>query len=89
VPNLPEVMPAFEPPPTWIAFFGPANMPKPILDRLYGSLVTALKDPELRDKVEATGVAVMLNTPEEFAALQKRDIANIGKVVKAAGIQPE
>jgi tripartite-type tricarboxylate transporter receptor subunit TctC len=89
VPNMPEVLPGFEPPPTWIAFFGPAQLPKPVLDRIYGALVGALKDADLRDKVEATGVAVMLNTPEEFAALQKRDIASIGRVVKAAGIKPE
>ncbi|MFM9967129.1 MAG: Bug family tripartite tricarboxylate transporter substrate binding protein [Burkholderiales bacterium] len=89
VPNMPEVVAGFEPPPTWIAFFGPAKMPKPVLDRIYGALVGTLKDQDLRDKVEATGVAVMLNTPEEFAALQKRDIASVGRVVKAAGIQAE
>lgn len=89
VPNLPEVMLGFEPPPTWIAFFGPAQMPRPVLDRIHGAIVTAMKDQDLRDKVEATGVAAVLNTPEEFLAVLKRDIASIGKVVKAAGIQPE
>ena len=89
VPNMPEILPGFEPPPTWIAFFGPAAMPRPVLDRIHGAIVTAMKDQDLRDKVEATGVAAVLNTPEEFLAVIKRDIANVGKVVKAAGIQPE
>ena len=41
VPNLPEVVPGFEPPPTWIAFFGPAKMPKPVTDRLRNALADA------------------------------------------------
>ena len=89
VPNMPEVLPGFEPPPTWIAFFGPALLPRPVLDRLHGAIVTAMKDQDLRDKVEATGVAAILNTPEEFLALLKRDIASVGKVVRDAGIKPE
>ncbi len=90
VPNMPELVQGFEPPPTWIGFFGPAKLPKPIADRLRGAIADALaQDRDLRDKVEATGVEVIANTPEQFLELLKRDIGVVGRIVKAVGIQPE
>ena len=90
VPNMPEVVPGYEPVPNWIAFFGPAGLPKSIADLLRGAVADAVaQDKELRSKIEGTGVNIMTNTPEEFLSMLKRDIANVAKIVKAAGIQPE
>ena len=51
--------------------------------------VALAQDAALKEKVEATGVEAITNTPEEFAAVLKRDIGIVGRIVKAAGIQPE
>jgi tripartite-type tricarboxylate transporter receptor subunit TctC len=90
VPTMQEVIKGFESPPGWIGFFGPPQLPRPIADRLRNAVADALaQDPGLKEKVEGTGVAAITNTPDEFAAMLKRDIAFAARIVKAAGIQPE
>jgi tripartite-type tricarboxylate transporter receptor subunit TctC len=89
VPTLTELIPGFEYPPSHIGFFGPPNLPRPITDRLQGAIAEALKDPELRAKVEATGVWVLANRPEEFAAMIRQGMEVVGRLVKTAGIKPE
>jgi tripartite-type tricarboxylate transporter receptor subunit TctC len=90
VPNMPELIPGYEPVPIWIGFIGPARMPKPVADRLRGAIADAVQqDKELRGKIEATGVTIVTNTPEEFLEALKSDIVSVGKTVKAAGIRPE
>ena len=45
---------------------------------------------EVRDKLEAIGFVILPpNTPEQFAAAIKHELQSVGKIVKAAGIQPE
>ena len=47
-PAIPEVVPGFEPPPSWTGLFAPANLPQPILRRLSADAVKALNAPETR-----------------------------------------
>lgn len=89
VPMISETLPKFEDLPTFIGFFGPAQLPKPIVDRLQGAISQAMKDSALREKVEATGVLVLANKPEEYAAMIKKSITEVGRLVKAAGIKPQ
>jgi tripartite-type tricarboxylate transporter receptor subunit TctC len=89
VPAMTEVLEGYRNVPAWLAFFGPARMPAPVLGRLHGALLGALTTPEVRDKVESAGFVVVGSTPEQFRASLKRDIELVGKIVKAAGIKPE
>ena len=43
----------------------------------------------MRDRLIATGVTPVGNTPAEFAAVIKADLAKWGKVVKVAGVKVE
>lgn len=89
IPTISEVLPNFDPPPSWFGMFGPAGLPKPVLLRLNADMVKALSVPELRAKVEEMGNLVIANSPEEYAALIRRGTATFGKVFKAAGLKPE
>jgi tripartite-type tricarboxylate transporter receptor subunit TctC len=72
----------------WNGIFAPAGTPRPIIDVLHRELVKAYNAPEIRAQVEATGSYVAADTPEEFAAFIRAEVAKWGKVGRAAGIKP-
>jgi tripartite-type tricarboxylate transporter receptor subunit TctC len=89
IPSISETVPAFQKPSSWLGFFGPPNLPPPILARIHGEMVKALRSPDVQSKLEDAGLAVTANSPEEFAALLKDGIEKYGRIIQAAGIQPE
>jgi tripartite-type tricarboxylate transporter receptor subunit TctC len=70
-------------------FLAPAGTPKDIVAKLNTEINAALKQPEVRAKLEAAGIEVQGGTPQDYAALIKSDLAKWGKVVKQAGIEQE
>ena len=89
IPSISETIPAFKKPSSWFGFFGPPGLPAPILARLNAEMVKALRTPEVRSKLEEAGLAVIADTPDEFATLLKAGIDQYGQIIKTAGIQPE
>jgi tripartite-type tricarboxylate transporter receptor subunit TctC len=89
VPAVPEMVPGFEPPPSWIGIFGPAGLPGPLLKRLNADLVKTLNLAETRAKLADQGLDVIGSSPEEFAARIERQKQLVARIVKSAGIQPE
>lgn len=73
----------------WHGLIGPKGLPRPIVDRVNAALNKGLKSPDMAEKLAADGVAAAGGTPEQFAALIKRDIDTWRKVVQQAGIKPE
>jgi len=76
---------------TWIALFGPAGMPKAILDRLNDALSKALDDDTVRQQLVAGGGDVpdpQQRTPQSLAELVKDDIARWTAVGKMVGMLP-
>ena len=69
----------------WIAFAAPAGTPKPIVDRLHAETVKILALPEIRERLVSLGTEPVGNTPEEFSAYLRSEIAKWGKVVKESG----
>jgi tripartite-type tricarboxylate transporter receptor subunit TctC len=69
--------------------YGPANTPRPIVDRVYGSLKAALGNAEVRNNLSGQGADPVGSTPEEFATFTRNEIAKWIKVAREAGIQPE
>ena len=89
IPTVGEAVPGYEPPPGWNGWFGPAGMPRPIVQRLNAEITKAVTAPDLRDKIDALGFIPTPSTPEELAAALKRSLERTAKIVKAAGIEPE
>jgi tripartite-type tricarboxylate transporter receptor subunit TctC len=90
LPALPTVaeagLPGFEVT-VWFALLGPSATPRDIVNRLHVEIVKAIKTPEMRDRLAQQGADPVGSTPEEFAAVIKRDLAKWAKVVKDANIQ--
>jgi tripartite-type tricarboxylate transporter receptor subunit TctC len=89
VPTVSEQVGGYEAPPGWSAYFGPANMPAPLVQRLNAEVTRALLHPEVAPKMPALGIMIETSTPEELGALLRRSLDYVGKAVKAAGIEPE
>jgi tripartite-type tricarboxylate transporter receptor subunit TctC len=74
---------------TWYGIFGPAGMPREIVDRLNAALKTSLKNPAVRERLTAQGFDIVPSTPEEFALALKDEIDTWAKVVKQAGAKAD
>ena len=67
-----------------MAFYGilgPKNMPKELVDRINAATRKVLQDPAVRKRIEDTGSLVIANSPEEFAAELKNELAVYKDVV--------
>jgi tripartite-type tricarboxylate transporter receptor subunit TctC len=71
------------------ALFGPAAMPRPLVERLNGALVKALNDPSVKDNLSKQGADVVASTPEQHDKFNRNEIAKWIKVGREAGIEPE
>ena len=92
LPELPTVaesgVPGYEVA-SWYGLLAPAQTPRAIVDRLNREVVAILRQPEVRDRLAADGAEAVGNSPEEFAAHIRRELARWAAVIKAAGIRPE
>jgi len=69
----------------WFGVFAPAGTPVPIVRKLRDAIASQISQPATRKTLEAQGAEPVANTPEEFAAVLKTDIARWAKVVKESG----
>jgi tripartite-type tricarboxylate transporter receptor subunit TctC len=88
VPTIAETVPGYEAS-GWQGLFARAGTPKSIVDKLNKILVADLKRPETAERFKAIGVEAQWNTPEEFRAFIAAESAKWGKVIGAAGIEPQ
>ena len=91
-PDLPTVASSGVPGYEWIAmigFFAPAKTPPAIVEVLNRELTHALKEPDVEERLRMSGIEVSANTPSEFGALIKADIARTAKLIRDAGIKGE
>lgn len=70
-------------------FLGPANLPRPIVDKLNAALVKAVKEPANRKLMIDAGADPIGGTPEEHEAFNQSEVARWVKVARDAGITPE
>ncbi|MFN0306055.1 MAG: Bug family tripartite tricarboxylate transporter substrate binding protein [Burkholderiales bacterium] len=71
---------------SWFGVFGPAGLPKPIVDRVAKELSTVLQDPVLGERMTLVGANVRYVPPEGIAKLITDDTAKWGRVVRDAKI---
>jgi tripartite-type tricarboxylate transporter receptor subunit TctC len=71
---------------SWNAMFVPAGTPPDIVSTIQQALAKSLNDPKVREVLLQTGQEPVGDTPEQFAATFKADIARFAKVVEDAKI---
>ncbi len=75
--------------PTFWGFAAPAGTPRPIIDKLNAEFKRVFEMPDIREKLEASGLFPTHSTPEELGAIMEKDIAHFAKLVKSIGIEPQ
>jgi tripartite-type tricarboxylate transporter receptor subunit TctC len=69
----------------WFGFFAPAATPKAVLDKYAAAINRAVNAPDVSARLANLNMAPVGSTPEEFAAVVRRDWDKWGAVVKASG----
>ena len=92
IPELPTLdeagVPGFELV-TWSGYMFPARVSRRIVMRLNAEINKALISPAVQEKFAAVGYTPHGGTPEEFAEFIGKEIDKWGKVIKAAGVEPQ
>ena len=68
---------------------GPAGMPADAVAKVHAAAVKALATPTVKERFASLGVQPVGNTPEEWGAEIRADLARWAKVIKAAAIKVE
>ena len=73
-----------------IGFMGPAGMPKDIVSRLHAEISKIMAMPDVREAFAKQAMEpAPFATPEAYAAAFRAEVDNMGKLIKAVGIQAE
>jgi tripartite-type tricarboxylate transporter receptor subunit TctC len=72
---------------TWWGLVAPAGTPPDVLARLNLAFVDALQSPETRQRFANLMAEPVANTPAEFGAFMKAELAKYERLVKASGAQ--
>ena len=71
----------------WLGILAPAGTPQPVIERLNRELTAIVATPDFRALMDKNGAEPISNTPEQFAAMIRAEVARYTKVVKAVGIK--
>jgi tripartite-type tricarboxylate transporter receptor subunit TctC len=83
--NVEEGVPGLESD-TLTGIVAPAGTPPAIIEKWHAAIVAMAAQPETKKKLDALGFVPVANSPSEFAARIKSEMARWDKVVKTAGI---
>ena len=73
---------------SWYGFFAPAGTPKEIVSRLNYESAKILRSQEMRDFMSPQGAEAIGDSPEEFSAHIRSELAKWAQAVKTAGVRP-
>lgn len=73
----------------WYALFAPAGTPQDIVDRLAKAAIDAVRQPDVRQRIEPLGLEATGYGPAELAKILKDDDAKWGPVIKASGFKAD
>jgi tripartite-type tricarboxylate transporter receptor subunit TctC len=88
VPTVAETVPGYAAL-QWYGILAPAGTPQPVIDKLHKEFATALRTPEVVERLAQDGAEPVGSTPAEFAAMIKSEMEKWAKVAQAANIQAE
>ena len=84
VPAMAETLKGFEVD-TWWGLVGPAGLSRELTGRLHQAFAGALQQPEVKARFAALMAEPVANTPEQFGAFMRQELAKYESVVKASG----
>ena len=73
----------------WYGILAPARTPDALIRRMNGELGTALKSPDVVEKLSSQAVEPYHTTPEQFGTLIRNELGKWDKVIKASGVKAD
>jgi tripartite-type tricarboxylate transporter receptor subunit TctC len=73
----------------WYGMLAPAKTPQPIVGKLNKEIARLLHEPDVKEKLAADGAEAVGNTPAEFGAHIRSEVAKYSKLVKQIGLKAE
>jgi tripartite-type tricarboxylate transporter receptor subunit TctC len=73
--------------PNWFAIYAPAGTPATVAERLRAAILDALRNAEIRARIETLAYEVTGTTGEELARIQRADYERWGPIIKASGFK--
>ena len=74
---------------SWVGLLAPAKTPPPIIARLNAESVKIVNSPQVKTLMLRDGLEPVGDTPEEFAAIIKTEVAKWMKLTRVAGIKAD
>jgi tripartite-type tricarboxylate transporter receptor subunit TctC len=74
---------------SWAGLFGPAQLPREIVQRLNKEFTEAMKRPDVQSAMERQAFTLSPSTPEQLAAFVKEQMESYRRTLRAAGVEPE
>jgi tripartite-type tricarboxylate transporter receptor subunit TctC len=74
---------------SWAGLFGPAKMPREVVERLNREFVAAMGRGEVQAAMERQAFSLSPSSPEQLAGFVQEQIESYRRTLEAAGIQPE
>ena len=89
VPTLAEAgLPGYEAG-SWYGILAPSGTPAAVVTRLNAEINSAIRQPEVRERLAAEGAEVVGGAPEEFAFHIRGELERMKKLVRTAGLRIE
>lgn len=73
----------------WMGIYAPKGTPSAIVSRMASEIGKAMAQPDIRDRLAAQGFQAATDTPAQFDACLKSEMAKWTKVAREANVQPE
>lgn len=70
---------------TWYGVWAPAATPAPVVQKLSSAIADIVRMPAVREQFAGLGAEPVGNTPDEFAAFAKKELAKWARIVKQSG----
>ena len=74
---------------SWAGLFGPARMPRELVERLNKEFVAAMSRAEVQVAMEKQAFALSPSSPEQLAAFVKEQMESYRRILRAAGVEPD
>ena len=74
---------------SWQGVAAPKGLAPAVKQKIYDSLIAALRSPRFKEQFAALGVEVVASTPEQFVELQRTESERWKQVIETGGIKVE
>lgn len=71
----------------WLGLFAPSGTPKAIVQKLSAELARIAHAPQMKQDFDASGLIPLASTPEQFAAMLKKEADTLRPVLKASNFK--